>query len=164
MFPNGALYSPAAMIGPDLGRFLEEGLAIHVGTRDTRLRPNGARAAAATVASGGRELIVYIPEVAARRLLPDLESNGHAAVVFCRPVDERACQVKGRFAGVRAATAGERALVAAQWDGFLVQLERIGIPRPISERWVTWPAVAVTLTVTELFDQTPGPRAGTSLS
>jgi hypothetical protein len=152
------------MIGADLGRFLEEGLAIHVGTRDTRLRPNGARAAAATVAGGGRQLIVYIPDVAARRLLPDLESNGHAAVVFCRPTDDRACQVKGVFAGSRAATPGERALVRAQWNGFLVQLERIGIPRAVSARWVTWPATAVTLAVTELFDQTPGPQAGTPLA
>lgn len=151
------------MIGPDLGRFLEEGLAIHVGTRDARLRPNGARAAAATVAGGGRELIVYIPDVAVRRLLPDLESNGHAAVVFCRPVDERACQIKGLFRNARAATSAERALVQAQWDGFLAQLERIGIPRAVSARWVTWPATAVTLAVTELFDQTPGPRAGTPL-
>jgi hypothetical protein len=52
----------------------------------------------------------------------------------------------------------------SQWEGFLRGVEAIGIPRAAFERWVTWPAVAIRLRVTSLFDQTPGPQAGAPLA
>ena len=74
-------------------------------------------------------IVVYLAEVAAARVMPDLEANGQAAVVFGRPIDERACQVKGEFVGARA-----RRRKSAQWSwrsgrGFCDNLELIGIPR-----------------------------------
>lgn len=151
------------MIDEALAGFLQEGLGIHLGTRDQRLAPNGARALAARVETGGAELAVYLARVAARRLLPDLEANGQAAVVFARPRDDRACQVKGTFLGVRRVRESERAAVTAQWHGFLTNLETIGIPRATLQQWATWPLVAVRLRVTAVFEQTPGPAAGTQL-
>ena len=84
---------------------------------------------AVTVEDDGLHLVVYVAEVAAARVLPDLEANGQVALVFGRPTDDRACQVKGSFVGARAATDAERAFVQAQWDGLLDSLEQIGIPR-----------------------------------
>ena len=85
------------MIQGELAAFLQEGVGIFIGTRNASLDPNGARAIAARVERDGLHLVVYVADVAAARLLPDLESNGMAAVTFGRPVDERACQVKGTF-------------------------------------------------------------------
>ena len=71
------------MIDAQLAAFLHEGVGIHIGTRNDRLEPNGARAVAVT--RGRRTACTwssYVAEVAARRVLPDLESNGQAAVVF----------------------------------------------------------------------------------
>ena len=152
------------MIGPELAAFLEQGLGIHIGTRNEQLHPNGARAVAAKVDSGGSHLVVYVAEIAAARLRADLESNGQAAVVFGRPEDERSCQVKGVFLGIRAATESERPLLEKQWDGYLGQLEMIGIPRVSATNWVTWPAVAIRLKVTTIFEQTPGPQAGAQIA
>jgi hypothetical protein len=56
------------MIGPELAAFLEQGVGIHIGTRDDQLHPNGARAVAAKVDSGGSHLVVYVAEIAAARL------------------------------------------------------------------------------------------------
>src|SRR5688500_18200572 len=117
------------MIDRLLAGFLEEGVGIHIGTRDDRLQPDGARAVAVKVEDDSVHLVVYVAKVAADRVLPGLESNGEAAVVFGRPTDDRSCQVKGTFVTVRAAAAEERPFVLAQWDGFLQQLEQIGIPR-----------------------------------
>ena len=78
-------------------------------------------------------------------------------------MDDRACQVKGTFVGARAASEGDRELVMAQWDGFLGSLEKIGIPRVATQSWITWPAVAIRLKATALFEQTPGPAAGAPL-
>ncbi|MCL4845652.1 MAG: hypothetical protein KJ066_03885 [Acidobacteria bacterium] len=152
------------MIDSGLAAFLEGGLSIHLGTRDAHLQPNGVRAAALRVEDAGTHLTVYVAKVAAARVLSDLRSNGQAAVVVCRPTDDRSCQVKGHLVSVRTARADERAIVASQWDGFLEQLALIGIPRATTEGWTTWPAVAIRLRATALFDQTPGPGAGAPLS
>ena len=152
------------MIGPELAAFLEQGVGIHIGTRNEHLHPNGARAVAAKVEGGGSHLVVYVAEVAAARLRADLESNGQAAVVFGRPEDERSCQVKGVFIDLRSATETERPLLEKQWDGFLGQLAMIGIPRVSATNWVTWPAVAIRLKVTTIFEQTPGPQAGAQIA
>lgn len=148
------------MIDRDLAAFVEEGLAIHIGTRDARLQPNGARVTAVRVDEDGRHLTVYLPTVAAPRVLPDLQANGRAALVFVRPPDDRSCQVKGSFAGVRDATADEHAFARAQWDRFLANLEFIGIPRAACAAWRMWPCVAIRVRAEALFNQTPGPGAG----
>jgi hypothetical protein len=152
------------MIEPELAAFLEQGVGIHIGTRNDQLHPNGARAVAAKVEGAGSHLLVYVAEIAAARLRADLESNGQAAVVFGRPEDERSCQVKGVFVDIRSATENERPLMQKQWDGFLGQLELIGIPRVSAANWITWPAVAIRLKVTTIFEQTPGPQAGAQIA
>jgi hypothetical protein len=148
------------MIDPELAAFLQQGLSIHLGTRSEALEPSGARVAAVKVDEDRLHLTVYIAKVAAARVLPDLEQNGQAAVVFARPTDDRACQVKGVFVRGRSARPDERPFVAAQWGAFLDNLERIGISRAATAAWAVWPAVAIRLRATALFDQTPGPGAG----
>jgi hypothetical protein len=152
------------MIDPTLAAFLQEGIAIHIGTRDAALVPSGARVTAAIVEPSGTHLVVYLPKLAAPHVMPNLEANRQAAVVFVRPVDDRSCQVKGEFVSARAATARDRPQVMQQWDGFMTQLERIGIPRVAASGWVTWPSIAIRLRATSLFDQTPGPQAGRPLA
>lgn len=151
------------MIDRQLAQFLQEGLGIHLGTRNNQLEPNGARAVAIKVEDDGAHVVLYISKVAAARLMPDLESNGQAAVTFARPTDERACQLKGSFTGSRPARAAERPFVMQQFETFLENLERIGIPRKGPQSWITWPALAIRLRVTALFDQTPGASAGAPL-
>jgi len=152
------------MIGLELAAFLEQGVGIHIGTRNDQPHPSGARAVAAKVEGGGSHLVVYVAEIAAVRLRADLESNGQAAVVFGRPEDERSCQVKGVLVEIRSATDSERPMLQKQWDGFLTQLEMIGIPRVSATNWTTWPAVAIRLKVTTIFEQTPGPQAGVQIA
>lgn len=151
------------MIAGELAVFVQEGVGIYVGTRNAAREPNGARALAARVEPDGR-LVIYLADVAVARLLPDLLSNGHAAVTFGRPVDERACQVKGTFAGSRPARDDERPALDAQWDNFSRTLEMIGVPRVARSAWPRWPATAIMLRPTAVFQQTPGPSAGTQLA
>jgi hypothetical protein len=152
------------MIDSGLSAFLEEGLGVYVGTRNARLEPNGARGVAIRVEEGGTHVVVYVAEVAAPRILADLESNGHIAVSVGRPKDDRACQVKGLFAGTRRADESERDAVVGQWERFRAALEYIGISRPVTSEWVAWPAVAVRFKVTAIFEQTPGPGAGARIA
>jgi hypothetical protein len=149
------------MIEPDLRAFLEEGLGIHIGSRTSRLEPNGARGLAVKVEDDLLHLVVYLADAAAQRVVPDLKANGAVAVGFARPVDDRACQIKGIFVEARPAAENERAIVEQQLEGFRDNLERIGIPRMGTSGWSIWPAVAIRFRATAIFEQTPGPDAGT---
>lgn len=152
------------MIQGPLAAFLQEGVGIHIATRNATLEPNGTRALAVKVEDDGRHVVVYVAQVAASRILGDLEDNGQAAVSFGRPVDDKACQVKGVFITARDASDDERPFIATQWDGFLAKLEQIGIPRAATRGWITWPVVAIRLRVNALFEQTPGPGAGAPMA
>jgi len=152
------------MIDEQLASFVEEGIFIALATRNATLEPNGARVVAARVDDGGTHLVLFLTPVAAREVLPDLESTGQAAVCFARPPDERACQIKGEFAGVRDATEDERAMVQGQWDRWLDRLTTIGFSRATYAHWPSWPCVAMRVRVTAIFNQTPGPGAGAPLS
>lgn len=152
------------MIGPELAAFLQQGVAINIGTRNARLEPNAAYVPAAVVEPDGTHVVAYVPAVGASAVLADLADNGQAALVFARPEDDRACQVKGTFVSQRPATDEERPVVLHQWDGFMRQLEIIGTPGESTRGWIIWPCVAVRLKVTALYSQTPGPDAGAPLS
>jgi hypothetical protein len=143
-----------------MAEFLQQGVAIHFGTRNERLEPNGARVMALTVEDDRQHVIAYVPAIAAPRVLPDLEANGHGAVTVARPIDDRAAQVKGVFVSSWQATDEERLVVQAQWERCLGRLEAVGIPRSAAANWSVWPCVAIRLRVNAVFDQTPGPRAG----
>jgi hypothetical protein len=152
------------MIDTELAAFLQEGIAIQIGTRNGRFEPNGARVVAVAVEGDGRHLVAYVPQLAAPLVLPDLESNGQAALVFTRPPDERACQVKGTFVGVRDVTEADRAFALGQWDRWLVRLASIGYPPATSRNWIVWPCVALRIRAHAIFNQTPGPNAGAPIA
>ena len=152
------------MLNHTLAAFLQEGLGIHIGTRNDRLEPSGARAIAVAVDDDGSHLVVYVADVAAARLRPDLSVSRQVAVSFGRPIDDRACQVKGELVSVRTAEPHEREMIRRQFEGFLANLELIGIPRAGAANWIVWPALAIRLKATAVFEQTPGPAAGTPLT
>jgi hypothetical protein len=148
------------MISEELAAFLESGLSITAGTRNDELQPDGARVWAMRVHENRTHMTVYLYAKAAPPMLRNLEANGLLALSIDRPSDSRACQIKGTFAGSRRGRAAERAEITRQVDGFLQQLEAIGIPRAMTAGWEFWPCVAVDIRVTQLFEQTPGPGAG----
>lgn len=152
------------MITPELASVFQEGLDLHIGTRDAHLRPGGSRAVALQVEPDGRHVVVHVPARAAARLLPDLESNGHAAICVGRPEDERAWQLKGVVVAIRTSTDDEKPIVDAQFANYVRQMEIVGIPEALTSAWSIWPAVAVRLKVTALFEQTPAPGTGYALS
>ena len=150
-------------IDDELARFLASGLAITVATRDGDLQPDGAWAWAVRVGEGGTELTVFLYEEAAAAMLRNLETWPEIALVLDQPTSHRACQVKGRYVSSRRARAAERAEIERQVEAFRDDLEGIGLPRALNAGWRFWPAVALRVEVTDVFEQTPGPGAGAPL-
>jgi hypothetical protein len=151
-------------ISPQLAEFLESGLSFTVATRDERLGVNATRAWALRVDHDRARVTLFVYQPAAAGILADLEAHPEIAVCVDRPADNRACQLKGHFANSRPAVPAERAEIQRQTDGFLANLETIGIPREMTAGWRFWPSVAIELHVTELYEQTPGPGAGEPLA
>ena len=153
------------MLDRSLTEFLESGLAIHIGTRNQQLEPNGCRVTAVRVEDQGTHLIAYLPKAATPSVLEDLKANGQAAISVARPADDRAVQVKGVFVSMRDADASEQEFVMAQWQGIVNQLDMIGFNASTTTLcWSVWPCVAVKIRVTSVFSQTPGPDAGAVLA
>lgn len=152
------------MIDKELAAFLQEGIGIEIGSRNERLEPSGARVVAVRVEDDGEHLVAFVPAEAASHVMRDLQTNGQAAIVFVRPPDERACQVKGIFSGVRDARDDEREEVLAQWDRWLDRLASIGLARGAFDHWPAWPCVAIRVRANAIFNQTPGPGAGAPLT
>jgi len=147
-------------ISDPLACFLEHGLSITVATRDDELQPDGATAWAALVDGDRTHLTVFLYEKAVPPVLRNLEQHSEIAVLFDRPTEHRACQLKGRFVSSRPGRAAERSQVERQVEAFREELEAIGIPRAMTAGWSYWPCVAIRFRVERLFEQTPGPGAG----
>ncbi len=158
-----ALVNTKPMISEELADFLMSGLSITAGSRDAEMQPDGARAWAVRVHEDRQLLTVYLYSQAAPAMLRNLEACPLLALSIDRPSDSRACQIKGAFVGSRRGRPSERAEVTRQVEGFLGELEKIGIPRAMTAGWKFWPCVAIDLRVTELYEQTPGPGAGEPL-
>jgi len=152
------------MLTPETVAFIEGGQCIHIGTRDDQLESTGAIVVAVVVDRDRTHVTAFLPKAGSEEVLANLEANGQAALCFGRPVDDHACQVKGVFVSARRATTPERAVVEAQWEQCLQQLERISIPRLLWAGYSVWPCVAVRVRATALFNQTPGPGAGAPLA
>ena len=152
------------MIDKELAAFLQEGIAIQIGTRNARLEPNGARVVAIKVEDDGQHVVAH-----------RAEGSGAAGGAGSR-VKRTSC-TRVRASARRASVSGERrvrrgarracvrAIVRVRAVGtvWVRQLGSIGFPPAATENWQTWPCVAIRLRVTALFNQTPGPGAGAAL-
>jgi len=143
----------------ELPRILEGLTAVVVGTRDAALVPSCVQAAGVWADASGR-LTVYIPEGTAEACLANIAANGAVAVVMEKVMTHRTVQVKGRCVKMRPARPDEREIVERCMGAFIDDVARAGAPRRILLKKNNWPCRAVTIEVAEVFEQTPGPRAG----
>jgi hypothetical protein len=143
-----------------LPRILAGHDAIAVGTRDAALRPACSLAVGVAFPETG-VATVYLPEATAAETLAHLEANATIAVVFEEISTHHTIQVKGRVTGIRPAREEERAVVERSIAGFFAQVEAFGGPPTVVRKKRRWPCRAVTFTILDVFEQTPGPKAGT---
>ena len=152
------------MITPELAAFIESGISVLVGTRDARLRPDCVRGAGVRADPEAGTLSVFLPAASSERALANLADNRRIAVTVTRAIDHRSLQVKGGALEVRPATAEERQEIARYLELLAVDWGHVGVPRQATKSMNHWPAFLVTLRCEALFEQTPGPGAGSPLT
>ena len=148
------------MIPSQLVDLLQTGVSVIVGTRDSSLMPESTRAWGIVVGESRASVTIFLTEAISKKTLRNLRDNGLIAISCTRPTDHVACQLKGRLRAIAPATQSEREQSRRWHREFTQELVAIGVPAVLCEAWVTEPALAVEIDVTEVFHQTPGPGAG----
>jgi hypothetical protein len=148
---------------PRIDRCLEAGNSVLVATVDAQNAPSCCRAIAIRSMDTLETVIVYLPIATSQRIIQDVATTHRIAVAATHIIDHCSTQLKGTARTARIAGDNEMAFVKNRLDAFGDVIESIGVPRRTARTVAYWPAFAVEMRVEEIFDQTPGPNAGSRL-
>ena len=144
-------------------RCLEPGLSIIVGAVDAHGTPSCCRSYAIKSDDDLQTLTVYLPIATSHDTIKSLAVTKRVAVATTHPMESSATQLKGTTIETRLAREDEAAFLDARLQAFSDMVLAFGVPRRLSRAAAHWPAFAVTIRVEEIYEQTPGPKAGTRL-
>jgi pyridoxamine 5'-phosphate oxidase-like protein len=144
----------------DLTQFARRGLVVVVATRDGDMRPEIVRGWGPEVASDRTAATLCVGAARESKALSNLAANGAIAVTMGMPTTYRMFQLKGRVSAIADPTAEQLARVEAHAAAFAAEVEQLGLSAEQARRLVHPELVSVMFAVHELYDQTPGPRAG----
>jgi hypothetical protein len=147
--------------------FIQGGVAITLASRDAQNVPTLVRAIGCRVEGNKQRVTILVTGSQAEPVLKAIRSTGTIAAVFTQPSTHISLQLKGNDAALTRVRATEVRWSKTQQDAFVADTSSIGYPEDLI-RAVFWfdPAdlMAITFTPASAFLQTPGPRAGESLS
>ena len=168
----------SAVIPSEIVKFLE-GATVGIGaTRDDGLVPELHRIQGWTVGEDGRSITCVFPKRHSHALIPSLENNREFSMLTLgsisgprasQPpnpsVDFHECyQLKGLFVGARPAKDEDLPLVQATRDRFMALFQPMfGFSDAACAARFANPGLAITFEVLEIYDQTPGPGAGSKI-
>ena len=151
------------MLDQRIRHCLEAGASVLVATVDARGIPSCCRAAAITSDDDLQTVAIYLPIATSQQTIKDIATTHRLAVTATHVVEHFSVQLKGTACAARLARDDEAALVEDRYQAFAEVLYNIGLPRRLTGSVVHWPAFVVDMKVEEIFEQTPGPNAGTRL-
>ena len=160
---------PAIPIPPELEALIERGASVMVGTRDSELVPELVRAWGPRVSRDRKHVSVCVAMAAGVKTLGNLRDNARVAVTFALPANSNAIQVWGRCIGTGRPHRDDLTAVQQHRDTFAQVNTGIGVPLPFIEAlWQRELAgspvmVRIRLVAEQIFNQTPGPGAGSPL-
>ena len=141
----------------------EGGTSVLVGTADAACVPACCRGIAIRIAPDLGRTTAFVPVATSGAVIANAAATLRAAFVVTRPAEHFSVQLKGRVETIRLAADAEQPFVRSRLMEFAEVIDALGMPRRLGETLSYWPAFAIELAVEDVFDQTPGPRAGTVL-
>jgi hypothetical protein len=145
--------------------FVKRFTSMSLGARDAQNRPVVGRALGCCVSADRRRLTIFLSASRAAQLLECLRNNGAIALAVTRPTTHETLQFKGSVLDIRPLSAEERTEMEEYRESFIQELAAIGYNRQMASGVVAGPedALAVVFEPVAIFNQTPGPKAGTKL-
>jgi len=146
-----------------LRKCVERGVSVIVGSVDGAGNPSCCRAVALRSADELATLTVFVPVATSADTIANVSTTRRIAVVTTHPISHCATQLKGVVERTRPAFEEEEPFIVEHFAGFGGVLNVIGYPLRTTRSITHWPAVALEMRVDEIYEQSPGPRAGTRL-
>jgi hypothetical protein len=142
-------------------RFLEGGCALIVGTVSSGGEPYATRGWGLTVLSDSPATLRLLLAADDTAALHDLARGGRVAITAADVPTARSMQLKGRCRSVEPATDEDRARAQRYMEAFFADVATTdGTPLRIVQRVAPIDVAACMAVIEELYDQSPGPRAG----
>jgi hypothetical protein len=160
---------PAIPVPAELEALIEQGASVMVGTRDSELVPELVRAWGPRVSRDRQHVSVCVAMGAGARTVENLRDNDRVAVTFALPANSHSMQVWGRCIGTGRPHRDDLTAVQQHRDVFARVNTGIGVPLPFIEAlWQRELAgspvmVRIRFVADQIFNQTPGPDAGSPL-
>lgn len=152
------------MIDPDIVELMESPCSLIVGTVDADGLPDATRAWGVQVLDGATMVRLLLAENA-RVTAANLRSTKRIALTATDFATLESVQVKGIAVTVEAASDIDRVRFERFWNDCACTLHELdGTPVDTIRRMVPSGVFACVMTVDEIFNQTPGPEAGTRLA
>lgn len=147
-----------------LRKYITGGVSVLVGTVDADGFPTCCRGIAITSRDDFDTVTVYVPAATAQETVANVATTRRVAIACSHPLSHETVQIKGLTRGVRLAPASDEAFVRERLDQFAGVLDEIGLPRRVGRSMAHWPAFAIDVSVEEIYNQTPGPKAGAPIA
>ena len=146
-----------------LQKSVEPGVSVIVGSVDTAGNPSCCRAVGLLSNDDLATVTVFVPVATSNDTMANIAATKRLAIVTTHPISHCATQLKGVVERVRPARDDEEPFIVEHFAGFGSVLHTIGYPRRVTRSVTHWPAFAVEVRVDEIYEQSPGPKAGTRL-
>lgn len=152
------------MFNSETVALLESGCALTVGTVSADGTPHASRGWGLTVLPGGEQIRLLL-DADDGEAFANLVCGGSIAVTGCSVPTLHSVQLKGQScAPVATSDEGDLACAARFCASFIEDVTRTdGTPAALLERLIPTAYAVCTVTVSEVYDQTPGPVAGSPL-
>jgi hypothetical protein len=147
-----------------LEKFTGGGVSVLVGTVGADLVPTCCRGIAIRMHEDFETVTVYVPTATAAETIANAEVRRRVAISCTHPLSHESMQIKGLTRDVRLAPASDEAFVRQRLEQFGDVLVEFGLPRHVTLSIAHWPAWAIDVSVEQVFDQTPGPKAGAAVA
>ena len=142
---------------------VESGVSVIVGSVDADGNPACCRAVGLRSDDGLATVTVFVPVATSRETIANVASTKRLAIVTTHPISHCATQLKGVVQRTRPARDDEEPFIVEHFAGFGGVLNTIGYPLRVTRSVTHWPALALEVRVDEIYEQSPGPKAGTRL-
>ena len=147
-----------------LQRFVEGGISVLVATVDADKVPTCCRGIALITKDNFQTVTVYVPAATGQETIANVATTRRVAIGATEPLSHASIQIKGVSLGVKLAPASDEEFVRTRLHQFADVLAEFGMSRRVTHKIAHWPAFVIEVSVEQVFDQTPGPKAGTPLA
>jgi hypothetical protein len=165
-------YNPAAQIrhrskmpveiDAELVTYLQPGpFSAIVANCNSQLVPETVRAWGQSVTEDLQAIDLCVGRQAARRLIENFQQTTAVSLAIVNVTTYQAIQLKGRLLEVGDPSAEDRIRVRQHGDAFVAGVARVGVSEAAARGTLVSDVIRIRFVPELLFDQTPGPQAGT---